>query len=199
VNVATLRDRVWNFLKDNGTHWPEADVVNYLNDAEVDIARRTLILRDRVSPISAANAVYTLPPTTIELFTVTYLGKVLPRVTEEEVSNFGGSGSGSDWTGTTTQVDAQVASHVYGPWGKLRFAVYLKKSGALVSDYLCEVARRPSAAMAVGGSPEIPEAYHEALIYYAVSSAYLKDFDLRNPDKAKAFMELYMGHLAVSA
>jgi hypothetical protein len=46
--------------------------------------------------------------------------------------------------------------------------------------------------------PEIPEAWHPALIYFAVHRAYLKDFDRKEPDKAQTFLALYEEQVALA-
>ena len=52
---------------------------------------------------------------------------------------------------------------------------------------------KPTSLTADTSVPQIPESYHEALIYGALDRAYLKESQLRNVDKANMFRGRFMG------
>jgi hypothetical protein len=52
---------------------------------------------------------------------------------------------------------------------------------------------KPTALSADTSTPDIPESYHEALIYGALDRAYMKESQLRNVDKSNMFRGRFLG------
>ena len=87
MNVADIKRRVTNTLGDDAkVVFEDADLLDYINDAQLDICRKTGMLPDFlfISPIGGQES-YVLPANCIEALRVTYKGSKLYKTTWQEV------------------------------------------------------------------------------------------------------------------
>jgi hypothetical protein len=201
--LSDLRSRAWGFLKDDGTHWPATEINSWLNDAQEDFAKRTRILQSAdvllVDTSKSPNtAFYKLPAKAFDAVKLEAGGITIYRTDPRELGTF----IAGDWTAQSTS--GTPKAFILGPYGtatdgRLLVRLFPYPTQAL-NNLVGYVARVPSAAMSADGDrPEIPDAHHMALVYYAVNRAYLKDFDLRDPQKAERFLVLYEEQVAQAA
>lgn len=125
------------------------------------------------------------PSYAFDVEAVMYDGEYLPPMTVEEAAVF----SDGPWEAETG--DAPVA-YIYGPYGVGVIRPFPAPSGALdATKFAAHVVRIQTAAMSSTSSvPELPSAYHNAIVYGACVLAYSQDFDMRHPEKAAMFVKL---------
>lgn len=192
MNRTSIRNRIRTYLKDTDSdryQWIDTTLNTWIDDVEDDIARVTEVLRSRVTAESVAGqlAFFDAPSYTTDIKSVSYNGILLPPLTVEEAYVFSPYG---DWEGEILSIPMGV---ILQEWGKRRFRVYPAPPAALdASKFTIHISHTPTVHMTADNhEPQIPEPYHVAVVYGAVAHAYLEDFDMLHPEKAKAFMVLY--------
>lgn len=188
----TLNDLIDNVTRTLGdtdnARWTPDEITRYLNDgqrilnAEAEILKTMVVLTMATAglPGDSATAYYTLPSDVVKLKRVENAGAELERV---GLTFFGNSSV--DWT--AEQGTPQY--YLYGDYGPTLIRLY-KDPGASLSALRAYYLRNPQDLTSLG-KPEVPDIHHQALGFYAVSRAYTKDFEYRDPSKAQAFGSMW--------
>jgi len=147
----------------------DPDLIDYINDAQVDICRKTDILHgsSTISTLSGVEA-YQLPADFIEVQRVTYSGNKLYKTTWQEVDMLD---PGKD-AGPTSG----VPDHYYR-WGNMLYLYPIPSSGSTTALKIY-YSRTPVPVASDSDTPEIPMAMHEDIVIRVIARGHeqVEDF-----------------------
>jgi hypothetical protein len=176
----TLRELLQHlrFLLDDAAsppQWPDEALIVYLNEAEREAARRSLLLvdLDRRLPLSPGIAEYTLPvrPLVFRRLTLATSGCGLRPISEEDLDTI----YGHHWPIMVGCPRAMIR--------RTTDRIRLFPIPAIADMLIMDLYRLPLRLMAdPQDEPEIPAEYHLALLHWAVFRA----FSTGDPDLASA-------------
>lgn len=170
MNVGDIKRRATNMLGDDAKLvFEDADLLDYINDAQVDLARKTDILRgtSTINVVTGTES-YALPIDFIEIQRVTYLGAKLRKTTWQEIDLFdpdkdmpGGGG---------------VPTH-YHREGILIY-LYPVPSASATGALKVYYSKTPVVLAGDADLPEIPLSMHEDLVLRVVGKGHeqVEDF-----------------------
>lgn len=188
ATLADLRSRFQLMAADDGTYWSTAEIDTWLNDAQRDFAARTLSVRaSSTIALSNATPTYNLPTGTIRILRVTLNNAPLYRENEFRMDRLAPTWMSS--TGTPS-------AYLYGLDGATTVRFYPTPNGSMTATVY--VAKTPSDLANTSDVSTIPQEYHHALVLYALSKAFLKDGDMRNPEKANIWWQQYLEQAALA-
>lgn len=198
ATLAELKSRFQLMAADDGTYWSPTEVVTWLNDAQSDFASRTLSVRESTTiPLTTGTAVYTLPSKTIRVLRVTHNGRPLYRENEPRLDRLI-----PNWMSSTP---GAPSSYLHGLEGSTKLRLYPAPDSTAATNPLGVIVAKTPADFPPVGDPghdtavsEVPVEYHHALVLYALTKAYLKDGDNRNPEKANIFWQQYMDQVELA-
>jgi hypothetical protein len=187
MNAADLRRRIQNIMgDDSGIFFETVDLYDLCNDAQMDIVRKTEILRTsaQISMI-AAQPEYPLPVDFIVEKRVTYQGIRMKKTTIEEID---------DWMDAKDDPStAGNASFYYIVGNKIGF--YPTPVGAVANAVRVTYVKAPVLLAADVDIPEIPVHMHEDIIRYVLGRAREQSEQF---DVAQAIMGDYDKRLGLS-
>lgn len=192
ATLAELKSRFQLMAADDGTYWSPTEVVTWLNDAQSDFASRTLSVRESTTiPLTTGTAVYTLPSKTIRVLRVVHDDRPLYRENEPRLDRLT-----PNWMSATA---GSPSSYLHGLEGSTKLRLHPAPDSTAATNPLgVIVAKTPTDLAADADVSEIPVEYHHALVLYALTKAYLKDGDNRNPEKASIFWQQYMDQVELA-
>lgn len=186
MNANELSNHVLRTLGDpEGDRWGVDEVMAYLDEAQEDYGDRTGIFGAALSAtlnsdLTPAYAFYDLPADFSQLQALAYDGRELAPMPIAQLE-------GADGWRTET---GEPSWYILGPWGYRTIRLYPYPSASAAADLSGEYLKSP-ASMSETTTPAIPQVDHMALVYKAVSLAYLKDFEAKDPAKAANYEAMY--------
>jgi len=185
ATLAQLRSRFYLMAADDGAYWNTTEVDTWLNEGQADFATRTLSVRNtKTIVLNAGTAVYSLPAGTIRILRVTHDKKPLYQENEPRLDRLDPT-----WE---SAVAATPKAYLYGLDGAEKIKFHPAPDATAAGKTLTvSVATIPADLVTDVDVSDIPDEYHHALILYALSRAFLKDGDTRNPEKASIFYQQY--------
>jgi hypothetical protein len=182
---AQLRAKFYLTAADDGAFWNSTEVSTWLNEAQADFAIRTLSVREaKLITLTAGTALYELPPNTIRILRVTHDKKPLHQENEPRLDRLEPT-----WE---TATPSTPKAYLYGLDGADKVKFYPAPDAAAAVKVLnVSVALIPADLSGDTDISKIPDEYHHALVLYALSRAFLKEGDTRNPEKASIFWQQY--------
>ena len=170
MNVGDIKRRVTNVLGDDAKLvFEDVDLFDYINDAQVDICRKTGLL----STVATVNIVantdnYPLAADCIEVLRVTYNNNKLYKTTWQEVDMI-------DPTRDTGGSNG-VPDHFYVIGNTIY--IYPRPVSALAGGLKITYSRTPVVLAADADTPEIPIAYHEDICLRVIAKGHeqVEDF-----------------------
>lgn len=143
-----------------------ADILRWLNQAAIDIARKTRCVQEHAQSSSVANqAIYDLPVDFISMRRVTYNDLVLGETTLEDSDRDFPSRDTGDFSGTP------LMFYVYD------YRLYLLPTPQTTATNNIDIwyTRYPVTLINDADNPEIPAKYHELMVRYAFARAVEQD------------------------
>lgn len=172
------------YLQDpTASRWSDAELTQWLNEAQDDFGDRTKCNRTTAALSLAAStptgAFYTLPADLLSLDRVTRNGYELARTNIDSLA----------FEGWETQTGTAYW-FIHGPYGfgTLRVYPYTTAAQPLTAYYAKQLTRL---TLGTDTPALIPVPYHIALVYYALGKAYDKDFEYRDLTKAQSHSGQY--------
>jgi hypothetical protein len=168
VNVADIKRRVTNVLGDDAKLiFEDADLLDMINDAQVDLCRKTGMLSSNLASDAVANkANYDLPLTAIEVKRVTFKGTRLIKTTWQELDMIDPGRDNTTGTPTHFYVDG---TDVY---------LYPTPSTLFAAALNIFYTRIPTVLVNDTDSLEVPVAYHEDIVTRVIARGHeqVEDF-----------------------
>lgn len=164
MNVGELVTAVQRqFGDDSGIQITQTDIIRWLNQAQIDIVRKTGCLQDHKQTDSVANdGSYTLPEDTISVRRVTYNDKVLLSTTLDVADQ--------DWGSRDVSPGVSGTPEFYYLWNNFIY-LHPRPSAAVLGALDIWYIRTPATLVGVNDIPEIPAKFHEMLVRYALARA----------------------------
>lgn len=180
MNVEDIKTRVFRqFGDESGAQIDESDIIRWVNDAQIDIVRRTEILQKEgtIIPVLTGTDEYDPPVDFMFPRRATLDGVLLQRTTVEEMDMYQGNREADGMSGLPDRY------YIRG----LKFVLYPvpESDGDLVVLYV----RQPTAVTAVGDVPEIPLYMHEDIVRYCLQRAKELNEDFDQADRIGADYE----------
>ena len=170
MNVADIKRRVTNILGDDAKLiFEDADLVDFMNDAQVDICRKTDILRGTsVINVIGGTEFYPLPIDFIEIQRATYNGNKLYKTTWQEIDLFDPGKDSSQTSG--------VPDHYHREGNQIY--LYPIPSSSSTGGLKVYYSRTPTALVGDTDVPEIPLSMHEDIVIRMVARGHeqVEDF-----------------------
>lgn len=163
MNLADMKRRIQNIMgDDSGVFFEAVDLADLCNDAQMDIVRKTEILRTTSTISTIANqAEYALPADFIVEKRVTYLNLKMKKTTIDEID---------DWLDSKDDpTTAGTPSFYYLVGNKIGF--YPTPVGAVANPIRVSYVKAPATLAADVDIPEIPVHMHEDIIRYVIARA----------------------------
>lgn len=185
ATLAQLRATFYLTAADDGAYWNTTEVNTWLNEGQIDFATRTLSVREaKPIPLTTGTALYDLPAKTIRILRVTHDKKPLYQENEPRLDRLEPT-----WESATA---GSPRAYLYGLDGAEKIKFYPAPDATAAAKTLTvNVALIPAELTLDTDVSKIPSEYHHALVLYALSRAFLKDGDTRNPEKAAIFNQQY--------
>jgi hypothetical protein len=161
----------------------DADIIRWVNDAQLEIASRVDVLQGSATASALASvADYTFPVTYLRIHSIKWRGKRLRELNLQQAEELIPE---KDNTSTYPVGEPQY----YWVWGNV-FTLYpmpqLTEAAALRVFYI----RTPVAVTAVGDTPELPVKYHPRIVEYCMAqAAELDENDQRYNNKISQFTQ----------
>lgn len=150
--------------------WPDAAIVDYLNDAINEACERALLIEDSTTPdvcsiaLVASQGEYALHPAVIKVKRLTFAGRALTQTSVEALDEVG-----TPWESQVGEPRRFILSGA----GTLRLVPAPSADGAVaLTAYRTQVS--PLSAEAPTATPEIAERFHQRLLDWMLRCAYLQ-------------------------
>lgn len=170
MNVADIKRRVTNALGDDAKLiFEDPDLIDMINDAQVDICRKTGFLTNDTSiSLLKGTQGYPLPDDCIEVLRATYQNNKLYKTTWQEVDMLD--------PGKDTQTTLGVPDHYYIIGNTIYF--YPPPSAGSILSVHVLYTRTPTALANDTDNPELPLAFHEDIVIRCVARGHeqVEDF-----------------------
>jgi len=197
LSLQQMRIRVGEILEDSSfVQWPEALVNQYLNDAAQDFAMRTKCIRKYSTALTANGTIdptkpfafYDMPADIHELESVWVNGYHVPQSRIARMPY--------QWDIEFCSSTAEPTCYLYGDFGfeVIRFWPY-PSDAAFPTAKVYYTALPPAMTGNASTPAGIPKRYNIALVYYAVSMCYRKNFEDADKTKSEEFMALYLDQI----
>lgn len=161
MNVADIKRRVTNILGDDAKIvFEDIDLVDMINDAQVDICRKTgLLVSEQLYSLSTTTPSWAIPADCIEILRAVMNGQKLYKTTWQEVDTLDPSKD----SGTTRG----VPDRFYVMGNKITFYPYTSTNTTnnIRVVYSCT----PTVLVNDTDTPDIPLAYHEDIVIRVVA------------------------------
>ena len=170
MNVGDIKRRVTNVLGDDAKIvFEDPDLIDMINDAQVDICRKTgLLSSEQLYSLSTVTTSWALPPDCIEILRVVMDGKKLYKTTWQEVDMLDPSKDSGATRGTPTCF--------YTIGNKIWFYPYTSQNTTnnIRLVYTCT----PTILVNDTDTPDIPIAYHEDIVIRVIARGHelVEDF-----------------------
>lgn len=170
MNLGDIKRRVQNSVGDEaGVYIEGPDLVDYANDGQMDIARKTEILQTTALISTIINTdLYALPADLIRIVRVTYLNSDIRSTTLNEISQL--------------DIDKDVAGNTGIPslWYQAgnKIGLYPTPSAAVANSVKVTYVKSPVALAADADIPEIPVHMHEDIVRFCIWRAKEQDEDI---------------------
>lgn len=163
MNIGDIVRRVQNQLGDEaGVVIERGDILDYVNDAQTDISRRTDILRTTTTiPVVAGTEAYSLPITFISSKRVTWDGVALQSIAPEEIDVLDPN---KDVASTTS---SGPPSYFWITGNSIH--LYPIPNATAPSSLKVTHSKTPTVLVADTDEPDIPVHMHEDLVRYAIA------------------------------
>lgn len=168
MNFGEIKIRVQRLFGDeSGAQIEEADILRWANDAQLDIARHTEILKKHAETnVIAEDGSFTLPDDIIALHRVTYEGKILYHTTLERID---------EQYPNLDEVASGTPGHYYS-WGNLLYIHPRPNVGSTGTLDIWYV-KSPVPLVDSTSVSELPAHMHEEIVRYCVARAKELDED----------------------
>jgi len=173
VNRGEIRTRVLQSLREDSSplrRFSDDEVDLYIDDGYIDIAERTgVVVRTQVIDVPASQHFVPFPSDCM-----------YPLAVKDAAAEWPIDPTTTDWI---DRVDSlwirRIRSRpwVYAAWGLKEFLIYPAYSVAGQISMTMAVIPETPALSSDSSVPDLPEEYHQALVYYAYGQALLKDAD----------------------
>lgn len=180
--VSEIATRVRKQFGDEGAVLvTDADIIRWVNDAQLEIATKVDVLQGSATAATIANtADYTFPTTYLRIHSIKWNGRRLREINlqqaEELVPN-------KDDASTYPVGEPQY----YWVWGNV-FTLYPAPSASVAQGLRVFYIKQPTAVTAVGDTPELPVKYHPRIVEYCMAqAAELDENDNRYANKINQF------------
>lgn len=172
MNVAEITKRIQKqFGDESGAEITPEDILSYINDGQVDIARHTGCLQDAVETDAiAGQRAYALPPNFLGIRRLTYNGKKVSQIALEDLDEIASNRDVNNPTGEP--------SHFYIWANEINF--YPIPDVSAVGNIDIFYTKLPEPLLGDLDVPEIPVSFHEDLVRYGLSRA--KELDEETQD-----------------
>jgi hypothetical protein len=170
MNVADIKRRVTNVLGDDAKIiFEDADLLDMINDAQIDICRKTgLTTSEQLYSLSTTTSSWALPPDCIEVLRVVSNGTKLYKTTWQEVDMLDPTKDSGSTRGNPT------CFFVMG--NKITFYPYTSTNttNSIRVVYSCT----PTILVSDSDVPDIPIAYHEDIVIRVIAKGHelVEDF-----------------------
>jgi hypothetical protein len=175
MNVGDIKRRATNMLGDDAKLvFEDVDLMDYINDAQVDLCRKTDILRGTLLlAINAGVESYALTSDVIDIQRVTYNGTKLYKTTWQEIDLFDPS---KDITGLAGAGGAGVPTHYHREG--MNIFLYPIPNFTQNASLRVYYSRTPAVLAIDTDTPEIPLSMHEDLVLRVVGKGHeqVEDF-----------------------
>jgi Family of unknown function (DUF6682) len=170
MNVGDIKRRATNILGDDAKIvFEDPDLLDFINDAQVDLCRKTDILRGTATiNVVAATEFYALPVDFIEIQRVTLSGNKLRKTTWQEIDLFDPN---KDVAGP-----AGVPSYYHREGNQIY--LYPIPSTSITGGLKVYYSRCPTVLAGDTDVPEVPLSMHEDLVLRVISKGHeqVEDF-----------------------
>lgn len=170
MNVGDIKRRATNLLGDDAKLvFEDPDLIDFINDAQVDLCRKTDILRGTaIINVVAATEFYALPVDFIEIQRVTLNGNKLRKTTWQEIDLFDPNKDVSVPAGTPSYYHRE-GNQIY---------LYPVPSTSVTGGLKVYYSRTPTAVAIDTDTPEIPLSMHEDLVIRVIAKGHeqVEDF-----------------------
>ena len=200
ITANTLITRVQTLMQDTtGVRWPNAELLNYLNDGQREICALRPDANSVLAAIPlAAGTKQTIPSTGIMLIDVirnmgsgSTPGQAIRKVPREMLDS-----SVPNWHIVTAA--AVTLHYTFDPKAPRNFYVYPPANGSTQVEALYSAA--PADVAAVGNTITLDDIYANALMDYMMFRAYSKDTEFAgNADRATAYRQSFENSLGLKA
>lgn len=183
MNLGEIKTRVKRqFGDESGAQITDADIVRWVNDAQVDIVRRTEILQDhRETNVVSSDGSYELPSDFMFMVRATFDNHLLKQTRMQDIDF-------QTHSQDTTQAGTPTAVYV---WNRTIY-LYPKPSVSGSANFDIWFVRAPVAVVVDGDVPEIPAYMHEDIIRFCLARARELDADLDGAERALSDYESRM-------
>lgn len=174
------------FGDESGAQITRSDIIRWVNDAQIDITRKTECLQIHAETDAIKNdGSYDVPFDFIRLRRVTYKGKKLSRVDLEELDNIAPEREADSSSGSPA---------VFYVWGR---KLWLHPNPSTGGEGVLDIyyVKMPEEVVSDVDVPEIPSHLHEDIIRFCLIRA--KELN-EDDEKAQALMHEYDGRMAFS-
>lgn len=160
-------------------HWTEAEIIEWANEGQRDLARRFAmwVERDATTTTADAQASYTLPTRHLSTIHVILAGRSLRAASVRELEALSSTWTTDACTGTITPT-----RYCQDVTGTTSIRLYKIPNSALT---LAIVYHEYLADLAAGGNPDMPDAVADWLWLRMVAEARAKESDGSMPEAAK--------------
>lgn len=161
MNLGEIKRKVKRILGDeSGALIEDTDIVDWVNDAQIDIARKSEVLQDYVSQdVIADQTQYNLPDDFIKIVAVSYNGIDLSKTTRSELSSISPARDAESLRDTPSR---------YYLWGN-RLWLFPKPNTDLSDGLIIYYVFSPQPLSDDRDVPTIPIHMHEAILDYCIS------------------------------
>lgn len=150
----------------------EADIIRWVNDAQVDMSNDENLFRVTATMSAVANQMlYTLPSNIMNLHSVKYNGKTLRSLSQQEADAF--IVDNDDPTASNLPVGCPTHYWIWGSTLHL-YPIPSESTDTIMLYYQ----RVPNNIANVTDTPDVPLVYHNALVEYCLVQAYALDDNL---------------------
>lgn len=161
MNLGEIKQRAKRILgDDSGALYAEDDFIRWINDAQIDIARKTEVLQDfSTYSIVAAQQEYDLPDDFIKIVKISYNGITLKSTTLQEIDSLSPSRDSDSYR------DSPYRWYI---WGNRLWIHPLPVSDVTDALRIFYVFRPPT-LISDNDIPAIPVQMHEDIVQYCVA------------------------------
>ncbi len=161
MNLGEIKQRVKRTLGDEtGALIEEDDIISWVNEAQLDIARKTEVLQDFTTIDVVANQEsYDIPADFLKIVSVSYAGISLPRTTRAELDSISPARAADTF---------QDIPFKYYNWGT-KLWLYPKPLLDLADGITFYYVFRPSNLVSDADVSELPVQMHSSIIDYCVA------------------------------
>lgn len=169
------------FGDESGTLITDADIIRWVNDAQLEIATKVDVLQGSATAATiASTSDYTFPTTYLRIHSIKWNGRRLREINLQQAEELVPS---KDNAATYPVGEPQY----YWVWGNV-FTLYPAPSASVAQGLRVFYIKQPTVVTAVGDTPELPVKYHARIVEYCMAqAAELDENDSRYANKINQF------------